>query len=157
MSEKFEMTNTERDNTTAVVQIDGADFIADLTTAETAYCSLAPETIEEKTRLFNAINQPAAKLSDMIGKQIEVSDVFCEVIQCVNEKTGEVTKAPRIILFDNNGNSYSCVSVGIFGSLKKIFAIFGEPREWEAPLRFEVRQIERGGGKRILSLNLISA
>ena len=153
MSE-FEMTTRD---SAAVVQMDGTDFIADLTTAETAYCSLAPETPEEKARLFNAINQPSSRLSDMIGKEIEVSDVFCEVVQLISQSTGEVTKAPRIILFDKNGNSYSCVSIGIFGSLKKIFTIFGEPSTWPAPLKFEVKQIERGGGKRILSLNLISA
>lgn len=152
MSE-FEMSTREQ---SAVVQMDGDNFIADLTTAETAYCSLQAATKEEKAQLFNAINQPQHKLSEMIGKTITVENVYCEVVQLISEKTGEITKAPRIVLFDSDGNSYQCVSVGIFGSLKKIFAIFGEPVDWDEPLEFEVKQIERGGGKRILSLNLVT-
>lgn len=148
---EFDMTTRENN---AAISMDGTDFIADLTKAEIAYCSLVPETEEERKQLFNAINQPAHKLSEMIGKVITICNVYCETIQMVSEKTGEVVTAPRIVLFDDQGNSYQCVSIGIFGALKKVFQIFGAPDTWQNPLQFEVKQLEKGA-KRLLSLNLV--
>jgi hypothetical protein len=132
--------------------VDGAEMLVDLTTAQTSYCSLTPETDEQRKSLYNAVNAPAHRLSEYIGKQITVSDVYVEVVQMTDERTGEVTQAPRIVLFDQGGESWACVSTGVFGSLKKLFAIFGTPDAWNAPLTLEVRQIERGNGKRLLTL-----
>ena len=153
MSEKFEITNENRN--AVAVEMDGTDFLADLTAATVAYCSLSPETDDEKKQLYNAVNNPAHRLSEMIGKTIRVQHIYCEVVPLLDEKTGEVTKAPRIVLFGDDGESYTCVSVGIFGAIKKVFAIYGTPETWTAPLTFEVKQIERGNGKRLLSLNII--
>lgn len=132
--------------------VDGAEMLVDLTTAQTSYCSLVPATDAERKTLYNAVNNPEFKVSEYIGKTIEVSDVFVEVVQMTNEQTGLVSQAPRIILFDKTGKSWACVSTGVFGSLRKLFAIFGTPDTWEKPIKLEVRQVERGNGKRILTL-----
>lgn len=154
MSDKFEIANESR-NAALSVEVDGTDYLADLTAATVAYCSLSPETDEERKQLYNAVNNPAHRLSEMIGKVISVKHIYCEVVPLVNEKTGDVTKAPRIVFFGDDGESYTCVSVGIFGAVKKVFAIYGTPDTWDKPLRFEVRQIEKGSGKRLLSLNIV--
>lgn len=146
MSEKFELTNAKAE------LVDGAEMLVDLTTAATSYCSLVPATDADRKTLYNAVNSPAGKLADYIGKQITVTDVYVEIVDMMNQETGEVTKAPRIVLFDKDGNSYGAVSTGVFGSLKKLFAVFGTPDTWKNPLKLEVKQIERGGGKRLLTL-----
>lgn len=135
--------------------VDGAAMLVDLTTAQTSYCSLAPTSDEERKALYNAVNAPEHRLSEYIGKQITVSDVYVEVVQMTNETTGEVTQAPRIVLFDKTGESWACVSTGVFGALKKLFAVFGTPETWANPITLEVRQIERGNGKRILTLTAV--
>lgn len=145
MSE-YEITNAK---TTEI--IDGQAMLVDLQTAQTSYCSMTPTTDEDRKALYNAVNAPAHRLSEYIGQTITITDVYVEVVQMTNEQTGEVTTAPRIVLF-GNGESWACVSTGVFGSLKKLFAVFGTPDTWEKPVTLQVKQIERGQGKRILTL-----
>lgn len=131
--------------------VDGHEMLVDLTTAETCYCSMTPASDEERKALYNAVNAPSHRLSEFIGQEIRVSDVYVEIVTLTNEATGEVTKAPRIVLF-GDGESWTCTSTGIFGALKKLFAVFGTPDTWAEPLTLRVKQIERGNGKRLLTL-----
>lgn len=131
--------------------VDGAEMLVDLQTAETCYCSMTPATQEERKALYNAVNAPTHRLSEYIGQEIRVSDVYVEIVTLTNEATGEVTKAPRIVLF-GDGESWTCTSTGIFGALKKLFGVFGTPDTWGEPLTLRVKQIERGNGKRLLTM-----
>lgn len=145
------MSEYEITNAKSTEIIDGQAMLVDLQTAQTSYCSMTPETDEDRKALYNAVNAPAHRLSEYIGQTITITDVYVEVVQITNEQTGEVTTAPRIVLF-GNGESWACVSTGVFGSLKKLFAVFGTPDTWEKPVTLQVKQIERGQGKRILTL-----
>jgi hypothetical protein len=75
---------------------------------------------------------------------INVKDIFVEVVTCVNEKTGEMTECPRTVLIDDKGIGYTAVSIGVFSSLKKIFAIFGEPKSWTEPVVLTPKLITKG-------------
>lgn len=119
-------------------------MIAEINSENIFYTSLKSETAEEKKKLFNAQNKADERLADHINKTLAIKDVFVEIVDCVNEDTGEVSQAPRIVLIDDKGVSYACVSVGIFSALKKIFGIFGEPTTWEKPLKINVKQITKG-------------
>jgi len=132
---------------------DNKDFVADLTTRQTAYCSLQAETDEEKAVLFNLVNNPEKRISDMINLTIEVEHMFVETVTCVNEKTGERNDAPRIVLIDTNGVGYQAVSLGVFGSLKKILSLYGEPKTWTKPLPLAVKQRKKGE-KNILTFEI---
>lgn len=134
-------------NELKTMEIDG--LVADLTTRQTSFCSLAANTQEEKAQLFNLMNAPQHRLSDMINMTIEVTDIFVETVQCAN-KDGEITLTPRIVLIDKNGEGYQCVSMGIYGALKKLFSIYGVPH-WEEPLPLTVKQVTKGEYK-ILTL-----
>ena len=147
MNENYEIQNATQSREI----VDGRDMLVDLTTAETCYCSLTPQTDEERKALYNAVNAPSHRLSEYIGQEIRVSDVYVEIVKLTNENTGEVTEAPRIVLF-GDGESWTCTSTGIFGALKKLFAVFGTPDTWHEPLTLRVKQIERGNGKRLLTL-----
>ena len=103
---------------------DGASMILDLTTRRTSYCSLTAQTEEDKAVLFNAMNAPDQRLKEHINEVIRLKDIFVEVVYCTNEETGVVSPAPRIVLIDDGGVSYQCVSKGIFGAVKKLFAVF---------------------------------
>lgn len=117
------------------------------------YSSMSTESFEDKTALYNAMNNPDHRLADYINKTIDVKDVFVEMVEMVNNATGELSKNPRIVLIDANGESYACVSFGVFSALRKLFSIFGMPT-WEDPLPLIVTQISKGNDRRILSLSL---
>ena len=106
-----------------------------------AFCSIKEDSLEAKKLVYNASNNPTHKIDDYINKEIALKDVFVEIIELANENTGELEQAPRIVLIDDKGESYQCVSNGIFGSLKKLMAIFGEPT-WEAPIHVVVKQVK---------------
>lgn len=101
---------------------DNSNFIVDLTSRTTQYCSMLAQTADEKAILFNAMNNPAFRLGDCINQTINVKDVFVEVVNCTNEKTGEVQHCPRIVLIDDKKQGYQCVSIGVFSALKSFSA-----------------------------------
>ena len=79
----------------------------------------------------------------MIGKIINVKDVFVEEVRFADEETGEITFAPRIVVIDTNGESYQAVSVGVMSAFKKLFQLFGQPT-WPEGIPLEVKQVKNG-------------
>lgn len=110
-----------------------------------AFCSVKAETMEDKALVFNAANNPQHKVADFINKKIMLRDVYAETLELVNRETGEIDKAPRIVLIDDKGEAYECVSVGMFSALKKLIATFGEPT-WEQPIPVVVKQEKVANG-----------
>lgn len=131
---------------------DGFDITMDMTTARTQFCSMVAETDEAKAQMFNAMNNPDKRLSDCINMVIKAKDLYIEIVNCTNEQTGETTPCPRIVLVDEKGVSYQCVSVGIYSALKKVIQVFGAPT-WEKPIPLMVKQVTKGERK-MLTLNV---
>lgn len=121
-------------------------MIAELNEQKLSYCSLNAETADEQMILFNAMNNPEHRLADYINNIINVKDIFCEIVDCTNKETGEVNQAPRIVLIDDMGVGYACVSLGIFSAVKKLMQVFGNPT-WETPLPVKVVQVTKGTNK----------
>lgn len=125
--------------------IDGAIVSRDYDVTELAkvdsvsYCSIKADSREKQALIFNASNNPQHKVADFINKTVNVTDVYAETLELVDEETGELEKAPRIVLIDDKGEGYETVSVGMFGSLKKLVAAFGEPT-WEPPIPVVIEQ-----------------
>lgn len=134
---------------------DGFNLEIDLTTAKTQFCSMKAETPEEKAKLFNAMNNPEKRIKEMINKTIRAKDVYLEVVDCTNQETGEVTKAPRIVIIDDKGTAYQSVSTGVYSALKKIFQVYGVPT-WDEPILLEVKEIPRGTNNFMLTLNAVA-
>ena len=132
---------------------DGFSLVADLSAPVNQYCSMDVKTEADQMNLFNAMNNPDARIADMINMVIAVKDVFVEVVNCTNTETGEVTACPRIVLIDDKGKSYQAVSIGIYSAIKKAFMSFGVPT-WEKPVKFKVTQITKGDRK-MLTLTAI--
>lgn len=109
--------------------------------AGTTFCSIeiSPNDRKSAAKVFDALNNPTYQVADYINKSIEVSNVLLEVAEIVNEDTGEVTRAPRVVLIDAQGNSYQAVSIGMFNAVKNAFRCFG-PAPWEPALVFDIKQ-----------------
>lgn len=157
MSEEMILHNSEQTNQIATrnrFADEGFDLAVDMTSAQTAFCSMTAATAEDKAKLFNAMNNPDARLADCINMTIKAKDLYVEVVDCTNQETGEVTRAPRIVIIDENGKGYQAVSVGIFSALKKIIQVYGAPT-WATPVKMQVKQITKGNRK-MLTLNVVA-
>lgn len=125
---------------------DNNHIIADLTSRQTTFCSLIATTPTEKAMLFKAMNNPEKRVGDCINMTINAKDLFCEVVNCINQQTGEVKACPRIVIIDDKGVGYQAVSLGVYSAIKKIIQVFGAP-SWETPLPLVVKQITKGDRK----------
>ena len=131
-------------NTRDELAVVSRSYVSELQGGEMAfYTSMKPDTAEGKADLVNAMNNPDMRVSDMIGKVIRAKDVFAEEVELVNDETGEVVKATRIVITDTENISYQAVSVGIMSALKKLFMLYGPPT-WEDGIPLEVKQIKKG-------------
>lgn len=139
-----------------VVNDDDNRLIVNLTSRTTQYCSMKADTDQEKALLFNATNNPDNRVADFINMEISLKDVFVEAVRCTNRETGEVNICPRVVLIDSNNVGYTCVSIGIFSALKKLFGIYGEPKAWKAPIKVMIKQITKGE-RQLLTLNVVTA
>lgn len=152
--QNYALANTENDGFDLTV--DGeVDYVADLMTRSTSYCSIVAETNEDKAKIYNAMNNPDKRLKDCINEVIALTDVYVETVECTSETTGETIACPRVVLIDEDGIGYQAVSKGIFSALKKLFAIYGEPTKWDEPINVKVRQISNGT-RNILTLDVVA-
>ena len=90
--------------------------------------------------MYNAINNPTVKISDHIGKTIDIKDIYCEEITVHDSETGEIRTLTKTVLIDPEGNSYFSVAAGIFRAVKNLIAIFGYPT-YETPVTVKVTQV----------------
>ncbi len=118
-----------------------------------AYSSWRPQTEEEKVDFYNMINSPQERLKDNINVVLEIQHVYAERVTLVNND-GELSECVRIILLTTDGKGYACVSSGVFNSLQKLFAIFGEPTTWKNPIKVMPKLISKGNNKSVLTLSL---
>ena len=127
--------------------------LTDLNNAE-SYCSIKGDTREALVAMYNAINSPDHKLSDFVGKKLKIKDICIERVENMNDETGEMAANARVVLIDENGESYTCVSSGIYSAIKKLVAVFGEPT-WEPALPVEVQNISTKKGRKTMTLKAI--
>lgn len=101
---------------------------------------------------YNAVSQPDVALKECVNIPIAMVHVSIEVCEVRSEQNGDVI-APRVVIMDKDGKSYQAVSVGVYQSLKRIFALFGTPDSWKEPLTVVPMLISTKKGQ-VLSLRL---
>ena len=115
---------------------------------------LSMDAEKERKVVANAIVSADFKLGDMINQRIAVKDMYIEPIEFTNKESGEVALGHRIILFDTENKSYETCSSGVYNALKKICGVYGMPT-WEEPVVMEVKQVQRGADRKMLSLKIV--
>lgn len=118
-----------------------------------SYCSINIDSEDRATaaKVYNALNNPEGRISDMINKDIAVKDVLIEITEVVNAETGATEQAPRVVLIDEKGKAYQSVSVGMYGAVRNLVKIYGEPT-WEPPITCTVIQKKTGKGSMLTLL-----
>lgn len=116
--------------------------------AGASLCSIKPESgnREQAKIVYNAMNNPTYKLADFINNEILVENVLIEINDILNDETGEIDRAPRVVLIAPDGTSYVALSKGIFNSVKNLYAAIGAA-PWEGGIALKVVQRTVGKGK----------
>lgn len=85
------------------------------------------ESVEDKKKLFNAIQSCDVRINDIVGQTIEVKDVY---IREYEKKDLDENGNPRIghttILFDKDGKSYVTASNYFFNAITQILVAVGK-------------------------------
>ena len=142
------------ENKNEIMTVDDTGIKAHLISVEDTYCSMVANTPEEKKALFNAMNNPEYHLSECINMHLFIKDVYCETVTIINDETGEISPAVRIVLIDKDGVGYQCTSRGVYSALKKCFSVYGMPT-WDEPLEIEVKQMTKKKNRNILTFNVM--
>ena len=112
------------------------DLIGQVTDTVNSVCSIKPQTEDEEVELFNAINDVSCPIKEMANKPIAMKGVYLEEVVITSEETQLKSKELRVIIIDEDNNSYSAMSKGVMMSLQKIFALKGSPfvQPWDKPV-----------------------
>ena len=102
-------------------------------------------TTADKKIFFNAVQNPASKVSDYINKEITIKDVYME--QAEYEGDEGVTKGVKTVIITPDGEGILANSMGVARALYGIFDIFGMPSEWDGPMTVMVKQVETPKGR----------
>lgn len=117
------------------------------------YSSMNVQDHDQAVAFYNAVTNPTGKLKEHINETLNLVHVSVEPIE-VKREDGTANIAPRIVLVTEDGGSYSCVSVGVYAALKRIFSLFGTPDTWTKPLSIKpVLQATKKG--QVLSIQLV--
>jgi hypothetical protein len=125
---KMEMTKTNNElATTQSMDMDEGKII---------YTSLQCETASDKRKMYNLVfGGSNESIADHLGETIELVDVYIDEVMQEND-TG-ASRMPRTILVDADGVAYIGVSWGIFNALKSLLKVFGDPFDWEEPIKIK--------------------
>lgn len=109
------------------------------------FVSFDPVDPGDKIKLYNAINAPETRIADMVNRPICLSDVI--MVKCkINDRGRSAERdAIRVILIDDNGETYAATSSGITNSVRNIFNIFGTLHFPEG-LKVTIEQIKTSNG-----------
>lgn len=119
------------------------------------YCSVKANTVEEKKKLFNALENCDNLLNDCVGQKIKIKDIYIEQYLAKVDDDDEGKIKYRTILFAEDGKTFVSTSYGIYNVLKKICSIYGYPETWTEPIEVEVAKRPMGNGKSLLTLKLV--
>lgn len=104
---------------------------------------------------YNATSNPSDKLKEHVNEVLSLVHVSVECVEVSKDDVPEgKTIAPRVVLITADGRSYSCVSVGVYQSLKRMFTLLGNPDTWTEPVKIKPVLISTKKGQ-VLSLNLV--
>lgn len=113
-------------------------------TIRTTETNLKEMTKDQLKIVYNAINNPTYRVGDMINQVIDMVMVHITPIEVTDSESEEVITLPKTVIIDTQGESYSCVSKGIYNALNNIIDIFGEPSPENV---ISVKVVQKTGGK----------
>lgn len=94
----------------------------------------------------------ATPVGDSLNTIVEVAHVLAHRVELLDESTGEIQEADRIVLIRADGSAVACVSAGIKRSLQIITSLYGLP-PYDPPLALRITQKTTRKGRRTYQLS----
>ena len=84
------------------------------------------DAFELKKLMYNLATSADTRLSEMINKPFIIKGVTFAYAEVTNRETGELEERERVLVIDNDGNTYHSVAGGLVSSLHNFVNAFGE-------------------------------
>lgn len=155
------MANTTADTTEPSTEVevrtsstDVAAAIQGLNNGGAFYSSISGDDFAAKLALASALTT-SENISDNLGKTINLVNIVIQPVELVNDTTGEVETAPRVVLIDQDGTAYSGTSIGLLTSVRNTLAALGQPASWPQPVPVQVIEKKGNGKYKFFSLQFV--
>lgn len=113
-------------------------------------------TPDQRMKLASmALGGAAEPGGELVGEVFEFSNWFIQHVQLENEKTGELTDCPRVVLIDPAGNAIQFVSFGVYQSLRIILSYTGLGKI-DPPRRVKICQRKTRKGWKVMYLDPVT-
>lgn len=156
------MANTSKEIKNQEVQVEvvnAADVVTTLSPTifeqqtQALFSSIQGTDRATKIKVYNAISNAEHAISDMLKEEIIVQDLVAHPIKLVDETTGELLEAMRVVLLSPDGVGYHSVSSGVVDSIQRIIGIVG-PAPWNEPLTIVPTEVKTRRGFKTITLTL---
>jgi hypothetical protein len=107
------------------------------------YTSLDTTDKSKRMLIMKALQDCDAKLTENVNKSIMAVDYFAHDVQLKGKEDGEIIETIRLVVIDQEGLCYECVSQTLLRSLQTVAFVFGPP-PWEPPLKLTVKSKRNG-------------
>jgi hypothetical protein len=118
------------------------------------YSSIKGDDFSARLAIAAAITS-SIPVDESLGKTINLKNYVVQPVELINEDTGEVNTAPRVILIDDNGTAYHATSTGLLSSLRNMNAVLGEPNVWPQPVPVKVVEQKGRNGFKFFTLKFV--
>ena len=129
--------------------------VADVMNTGLGYTDMNLTDRSAAVAFYNATSNPVNKLKEHVNEVLSLAHVSVECVEVSQEDApDDKVIAPRIVLITEDGQSYACVSVGVYQSLKRMFTLLGTPDTWAEPVKIKPVLISTKKGQ-VLFLYLV--
>jgi hypothetical protein len=132
--------------------VNGSNFSANGANAVSHFFDTA--TMDGKMALYSAM-QTSGKVDEHLNEPLHVTNVLAQAIEVANQETGEINPSTRVVIHAEEGD-FAAASPALAHSFGNLFAIFGTPDTWTAPLVLKVVEKKSRRGYKFFDLELVS-
>lgn len=132
--------------------VNGNNFSANGTNAVSHFFDTT--TMDGKMALYSAM-QTSGKVDEHLNEPLHVTNVLAQAIEVANQETGEINPSTRVVIHAEEGD-FAAASPTLAHSFGNLFAIFGTPDTWTAPLTLKVVEKKSRRGYKFFDLELVS-
>lgn len=130
----------------------GNNFSANGTNAVSHFFDTS--TMDGKMALYTAM-QTSDKVDEHLNEPLHVTNVLAQAIEVANQETGEIDSSTRVVIHAEEGD-FAAASPALAHAFGNLFAIFGTPDKWAAPVLLKVVEKKSRRGYKFFDLELVS-
>lgn len=95
------------------------------------------EEFQDAVKVFGALNN-AEPIADHLNEVINLRHIVATNVVITDRITGQPVELTRIVLVDDEGNSFAAISNGLYRSVQNILGSFPPVHTWPAPLPIKI-------------------